>query len=169
MGTFRTLLVSLSAACDHEFSVKNGGFSLHVRRLAPILTLGLFLNGCGILPAGNNALTEGKPSGTVVANGSFTTLVADKTTTGAVSVYLGSSGTYIIRLEGLSAPSGTLQVVGDTSTQADAYTSALRSSSGDQNYFTNLGPPLTWTSVYIRNPALTTNRDYARATLQAVP
>ena len=135
--------------------------------------LGLLAGACGILPGGKAVPNDGKPIGTITAQGTFTSLASGKTVTGAAVIYqLTSDMTYVVRLEGLVAPSETnLQVVGEAG-GTEPFTQQLRANQGTMNYPTGLGGgsnPLTWTAVYIRSPSNSVTPNYGKATLQAPP
>ena len=142
-----------------------------MRRLGGLIVSVALLPGCGVIGLGGNPyLLEGVPDGTLVYQGTLTTLNSAYPTTGVAQVYRGTSGD-VIRLTGLSAPTsvGPLSIIGNgqQSGITKTYTSTLRSARGDQNYDTGLSTVI-WSTVSIRNAASPSSQPYGTATLQAV-
>lgn len=130
--------------------------------------------GCG-LSLGQGTLDDPTPSGSIVAQGSLAG-ENGRSVSGVASVWEqigGSSCTYVLRLENLSAPSdSTLEVVPLVNGAPGLSPSfaTLRSSSGTQNYtFTGVPCGSTWTQISIINPSVanTSTQIEGLATLQA--
>jgi hypothetical protein len=102
--------------------------------------------------------------GTILAQGDFVGLNG-KSVGGAAAVYdVGTAGTFVLHLSGLSAPveSGLAVVVVANGSEQGSNT--LRSSQGSQNYFiTMVGSP-KWNQIIIRNSS--TKIDYGQASLK---
>ncbi len=124
--------------------------------------------GCGAFPLGTGAApNDPVPVGQLVAQGVFSTVVAAKPVTGTVTILKEpTDGSYVIRLESLSAPDESgLQLIGVAGTTT-VFSRSLRAITGNQNYATGLTSSLTWSSVSIRN-ILDPNQNYATAQLQS--
>jgi hypothetical protein len=130
-----------------------------------IFAAAALLSACGILREGSSIPNDPKPVGDLVAQGNFTGLNG-KTVTGAASVYqLSSDGTYVVRLEGISVPSGGPFLVVGQAGGSEVYSQQLRFLTGTQNYFTRLQPPLSWNTIFIRSTTSIMTPDYGKAIL----
>jgi hypothetical protein len=122
--------------------------------------------GCGQVTLGGGTANDAVPVGTIVAQGSFTSVASGKPVTGTVTVYLASS-IYIVRLQGLSTPSESGLFVRGVVNGIAAQDLALRSTSGNQNYtFSSVPAGSIWAQVKIYSA--TANLDYGLATLTQV-
>lgn len=140
----------------------------HRMEVPDILLLTLIiagLAGCGPIKLGSISPNDPAPSGTIMAQGSFTSLNG-QTVTGTAIVYFEGGSSYIVRLSGISAPSENglqVVVVANGATQA---TFSLRASSGSQNYMLSLSAySITWNQVNIHSTV--NNMDYGEALLTA--
>jgi hypothetical protein len=121
---------------------------------------------CGPIHAGGaTAATpnDSVPSGTVVAQGSFSATLNGKSLSGVVIIY-SSSGNYILRLQGISVSNDNNLSIIVYDNGNVAYSTSLRAFSGNQNY--NMGTSNSnpnFTSVTVHNSS--TNLDYGTAVL----
>ena len=130
-----------------------------------IASVSLSLVSCGQVKLGNTTPNDQAPSGTVIGQGDFISLNG-KTVTGTAAVYNseGSSTSYTLRLNGISAPSETGLVIVITVNGEQLSPFALRSSSGSQNYSVYYEGTPTFKQVTIRSPSA--NMDYGQALLR---
>jgi hypothetical protein len=99
-----------------------------------LIGVSLVLTACGIIPLGQGTPNDAVPSGTIVTQATINSLVADKSVTGNATIY-NSAGTFILRLETLSAPNETgLLVMVNLIDGSNALRASLRAISGNQNY-----------------------------------
>ena len=133
-----------------------------LRAIIPSFLL-LMQSACGWVQLGGGTLNEMPPKGTLIYSGSFSSFSTTSAVSGGVSVYLMSSGSYIVRLESYSGPTETglqLRVIADSATLT---TLSLRSSSGSMNYSVSGTSNADFQQVYVYSP---TNRvDYGKADL----
>lgn len=117
---------------------------------------------------GNVIPNDPIPSGTVIAQGTFTG-ANGKSVSGAAIIYSQGSGQYVLRLQSLSAPSESgLQIV-ITVNSTTLSPISLLFTSGTKNYsftYTGSGTP-SFTQVSIKPPGV--SLDYGIALLTAVP
>lgn len=121
---------------------------------------------CGEMGTSGGTFNEPAPSGTVVAQGTLESR-NQKAVSGGASVYLQSSGTYVLRLEGISVPTTvTLQAV-LYSNSTKYVQQLLKSSQGSMNYTFSVADASrpTWSYVSIFSPS--ENIDYGKAILIA--
>jgi hypothetical protein len=124
--------------------------------------------GCGVVGLeANPFLLEPVPDGTLVYQGSFTTLSGDTPVTGIAQIYRAADGD-TIRLSSLSAPTdvGPMSLLGSAQVSGNSqeYNTTLRSARGNQNYETGMGPA-TWSTISIRTAANPNAAPYGTATL----
>ncbi len=125
--------------------------------------------GCGDIKLGSSSseINDGEPDGTVVAQGSFSGR-HNHVVTGTAKVYRSTTtGLHILRLEGLTvtdAPSG-LQITASAN-GSSVVQSALKGSSGNQNYNTNVNSASspTWNSATIQHSLSGTDSEFGIAT-----
>ncbi|MGK5087244.1 hypothetical protein WDW86_06770 [Bdellovibrionota bacterium FG-2] len=121
----------------------------------------LVLQGCGQMQTGTVPIpNDPLPKGTITAQAEFLGLNS-QTASGVVVIYSMDTGSWIVRLEGVSLPveSGLQLIpVADSETVG---TTALRSSKGTQNYSLTLASTPKWNKVRIHSTR--TNTDYAEA------
>lgn len=114
-----------------------------------LFTCFLSLGGCGLKAGSNQSPLDPVPSGTLSAQGSFTG-ANGKTVSGVAALYVSADGgAYIVRVENLAAPSEAGLNILLKADGAVAYSSVLRSTSGNQNYATPLGGVHNFTSIEI--------------------
>ena len=133
----------------------------------------LWLAGCGQFGAGSPAApNDPAPNLKIVAQGPFTSLNG-KTVSGNVIIYNAGTKLFVMRLSGLTAPSGeTGMVIVPIVDGVSQGTVALQASSGNQNYNVNLSASSTvtagtWNQVNIRQPSA--NLDYGQALMTQQP
>lgn len=133
------------------------------------------LLGCGIVPLGEGVINDPVPSGTIVAQGNLSGQ-SGRSAAGVVAIYeqtaSGSTCSFVLRLQNLSAPSDvSLRVVpvvnGAPNVSPTFYT--LRAATGNQNYaFSGAACGATWAQVSLNDPtAVPGAQTYATATLQS--
>lgn len=116
------------------------------------LILGLAQCSLSGIPVGNGSTTspnDSRPSGVLIAQGSFTGQNGQNAS-GSAQIFM-DGGAYILRLEGISVPSENglnVQVLSSAS-QTPVYSSSLRSSSGNQNYSFSTALTGRFATVYI--------------------
>lgn len=119
---------------------------------------------CGCAATGDlGSLNDPVPTGTIVAQGTFTGLNG-KSASGMAVIYSVASGSYILRLSGVNLPdeSGLQLIIVANSTNLSSI--MLRGSSGNQNYtFSYSGTSPTFNQV--RLYSMTAFTDYATALL----
>ncbi len=127
----------------------------------------LTLTACGFDLSGDTiAFNDAAPGGTVVAVGTFTGTGA----TGTVRVFRVATGSYTVRLEGLSVTDPLpAYLTGTVGGQNGRLQTQLRGSTGNQNYNFNAGGAnMSWTSVELRPPGgVTVTTPFAVATFPA--
>lgn len=168
----RTLIATSKFTCKRVVLVPNAGkgqngnvICSRVLRIEILLLLPLI--GCGLVDTATQ-INEPVPNGTLQAQGSFTSLNG-KAVSGVASVYQTSAGNFVLRLEGVSAPTTvSLNVVlaGTFAGRTQNYLQQLlRSGSGTMNYSFSSGTSVapTWNSVALNSPA--ENIDYGKVTL----
>ena len=139
----------------------------NLNRLACVSLLTPLLS-CGVVGLeANPYLLEPAPQGSLVYQGSFTTLGGDTPVTGVAQIYRATGGD-IIRLSALSAPTdvGPMTLVGSAqvSGATQEYATTLRSARGNQNYETGIGPA-TWSTITLRTAGNPNAQPYGAATL----
>lgn len=93
------------------------------------------MTGCGdISVGGGTGSNDPRPTGRVLYQGQFSSQNGKSVSGTALIFYSTTAGSYTIRLEGLTAPSETLQVTVFASPGGQVATFPLRSSSGSMNY-----------------------------------
>jgi len=109
--------------------------------------------GCGIVnTGGGTGPNDQEPTGIIVATGNLSGLNG-QTVSGAVTVYKANCGAstceYIVRLAGLSAPTGTtLKILATTQTGTLDSTPTLTFYSGNKNYSFGSRPvTISWSRV----------------------
>jgi hypothetical protein len=116
------------------------------------LALSALISTCS---SGSGARNDQAPSGTVVAQGPFTS-GSGNTISGNVQVYDQGGGNYIVRLENLSIaqPSASFQLQADisTSTSRLMVAGALQAYTGNVNYPCTAQEGSSWSVVYIHQP-----------------
>jgi hypothetical protein len=128
------------------------------------LTFPGVLVGCGqIKLGGGSGPNDPLPSGTIAFQGNFQGLNG-QSVSGSVAVYIQSDNTFVVRLNGLTAPSENgLQLTGIVN-GTQQFTTPLRSDTGSQNYTTGMtNSGQVWDAVSIHSP--TANKDYGTANL----
>lgn len=103
------------------------------------------------------------PTGTVKAQAAWVSLNG-QTVSGTVTVYLLESGSYVVRLNGLSAPSETGLSLRVTASGQQVISTSLRATGGSQNY--SVSPSFAnprWEKATIRSN--TAGLDYGEALL----
>lgn len=102
-------------------------------KLLQILWIPFVLLSCADIKLGSTASTnDAAPNGSIVASGAFPT--NDKEITGSIFVYV-SNNYYWLRFESLSVPSESgLNVVAVDSGGTEVINTALKGTSGNQNY-----------------------------------
>ena len=115
--------------------------------------IGLFLGSlifqslsCGTGSSGGTSLNEGAPDGFLLKQAPFFGQNG-QTVSGTAAVYASSGGAFVLRLEGLTAPSESgiqVRVVGNGT---QVFASTLKASSGSMNYTMNVTGIATWNSV----------------------
>lgn len=141
------------------------------RKILGALFLILYLSGCGLIntSGGGSGLNDARPTGSVVAQGNFTSQNGG-TVTGTALVFSTTGNTVTLRLEGLSVTnpnSGSLNVQLYANPNSVLATNvALKSTSGNQNYTVTIPASFTnWTNVYIYSN--TANQNIGAAALIA--
>ena len=134
-----------------------------------LVALSLLVTACGI-PVGPSASpNDAVPSGTITAQGEFTSLNG-QAVSGTAAVYLLDASNYVVRLNGIQVPQEAglqMVVVVDGKEQTRI---ALRSYSGSQNYSLSvttsgaLGSLPRFNQVNIHSPVR--NLDYGQAILR---
>lgn len=132
-------------------------------KLPAFLLLTWGMAGCGAIGLGQGTANDAAPSGTIVAQGSFTGSYNGESVTGAVSVYRQANGdgtyNFVVRFESLSAPNVSgLEVVptvnGGSNLSPSFY--VLRAPTGNENYsFSGATCASNWVQVSIINPSAT--------------
>jgi hypothetical protein len=123
---------------------------------------------CGLFPSsitiggGTGSANDPVPTGTLISQGTFTSLGGPSQTSGAVQIYY-SSGAYTLRLAGLSAPSESGLTVTVSGTPGGELTSfPLQNNSGSTNYTLSIpASGVTFNTVYIYSTQ--SNQNYASA------
>lgn len=128
-------------------------------RLLLATALIISLSGCGTLPSAVCSTDASPTSATLKAQGNF----SGGGVSGSVTVYDGGSGTYLIRLTGLTAPNESGLYIKATASGSTVMNYPLKSSCGNQNYTVSASG--TFQSVTIRSN--TKNQDYSIAPLTA--
>lgn len=124
----------------------------------------VLLSSCGSISAGSVSSNDPAPSGSIVAQGNFVGLNG-KAVTGSVAIYNLASGSFVVRLIGISVPAENgLQVAVVINGGVQQILSTLRSYTGTQNYSYSAGGVVDWTNVSIHSPMA--NADYGMAILQ---
>lgn len=133
-----------------------------------LILLALVLSGCGLIGTGGSVNSnDSEPSGTIIYSGSFAT--NSNGISGQTYVYV-SSGTYIVRLESFSSSGVSgLRVLGKTADGETPLNSALKGTSGNQNYSVGSTSSGVWTRIQIQNASIAPPDDiYATAILTEV-
>lgn len=102
-----------------------------------------------------------------MAQGTFSSVLTGKNVSGGVTVYQTNGQSYIVRLEGLTAPAEAglqLRVLADSAALTNV---ALRSTIGTMNYPYTAGSTARFQTVYIYSAP--NNLDYGRAELIKAP
>lgn len=143
-----------------------------------LAALAAFCEGCGFVSLGQGSLNDPTPTGTLVAQGTFTGQNGNSVS-GTAEIYkqANADGTcaYVARLASLNAPGSTnLHVVptvnGAPSIAPSSYT--LRGSTGNQNYSFSSTPCNTgWAQVVLSDPTIQppSAQTVGLATLTVVP
>lgn len=137
---------------------------------ASLLTTALFLvlasaPACGSKFGSGASTTPNDlaPNGTLVVTAALTGQNG-RSVSGSAAVYrLSSTNEYVVRLEGLSLTSGPNLRVTGTAGGAVVLNAALRSTQGNQNYFTGITATQTWQAVNILSSSDTVTPNYAIA------
>ncbi|MGE0614296.1 MAG: hypothetical protein AB7P04_01535 [Bacteriovoracia bacterium] len=108
------------------------------------------LAACGLRGGGSVYFNDPVPSGSIVAQGSFSGR-NNQTVTGSALIYQTTDGTYVIRLQSLSAPDEAALKLYATVNGTETLMSTLKGSAGNQNYTTSVSLGATWSSVSIRS------------------
>src|SRR5579862_6103059 len=111
----------------------------HLLKVMPVITLTgwvVLVEGCGSF--GSSTSTAGSfndpvPSGTVVAQGSFSGRNG-QTVTGTALVYLTTAGNYVLRLQSLAAPSEAALQLYATVNGVNTQLTSLKGPTGNQDY-----------------------------------
>jgi hypothetical protein len=114
--------------------------------------VGLGLSACGTLGGGSTNLNDPAPDGILLRQAPFFGQNG-QTVSGTAAIYTGSSGVYILRLEGLTAPEESGLQVRVTGNGIQVFSSSLRASSGSMNYTMNVSAVATWNSVTLFSTA----------------
>jgi hypothetical protein len=126
------------------------------------------LTSCGQISIGTSASpTDPTPTGTVVGAGTFTSQNG-QTVTGSVTVYQTDPVTWVVHLDGLSAPNepGLQMAVVVSPTPPSQPIFTLRAFTGSQNYtITGLGVSPRFSEVDIRSATVANNPIYGVAVL----
>jgi hypothetical protein len=121
--------------------------------LAAVLLATAGLTACGTGAGGGaTSLNEPAPSGFLLAQGPFFGQNG-QTVSGTAAIYAGTGGAFILRLEGISAPSENGLLVRVVGNGTQVFSSTLRASSGSMNYTMSATGVFTWNSVNIFSPA----------------
>ena len=124
---------------------------------------------CGVVGLGGGSPNVLAPTNaTSLAQGAFTGVVTGKTVAGNAIVYSvnGAPGSYILRLQSLTAPSeaGIQAVV--SSTSGIAQTVVLSAFSGNYNYTFSAANNLIFVGGQVTIHSTANNQDYGQALLQ---
>ena len=142
------------------------GITTRMARIYWVLCAASF-SGCGILPFGGASSNDPVPSGSLVAQGTFSSLNGN-TVSGTAGIYQTTDSEFTVRLSSISVSDGASLQVTVQSDGATVYSSGLRSTSGTQNYsFTHTGST-NWNSVIIESTAGTSpDNQFGIALLQS--
>ena len=112
-------------------------------------TLLAFINCSGIGLGTLSPNSDTRPSTQLLQQGTFSGMNG-KSVSGAALVFANGIGSYIIRLEGISVPEVGLYMQAYSNIAGLIGSSALKSTSGSQNYYlNNVGVNLIFSNVYI--------------------
>jgi len=113
-----------------------------------VFLLSLALTACGI-PLGTNTSNDRVPNGINISNCSMDGPGTGTTKASAFAKIYDSNGTFILRLESVSAPDEVgLQVQVKTSGSQNALAATLKSTTGNQNYTITSSGPFATVVIY---------------------
>lgn len=125
------------------------------KQLGILVSVAFVLARCGI-PLGSGPPNDQAPSGTIVAQGAFTSLNG-QAVSGTAIIYRVNGAEFIARLQGIAMPSGGGYQVRVINGSATVLSTALRATEGSQNYSFTVASPASWNSVDVYSPSAAAN------------